>query len=194
VKMILIDTTSVKQKELRERPEFKLEVDKATKFFNSPKFDHRARTAVALHEGTHLFFTREAAAPFGGFEPRVYGPAVEYSKTRDEFYPSVGAVQSLPKSIRLKADPIAVAKTFLAPNFVMKLLKFDYSFVSEDGDIENFELWCAERFPNDSFEFRVSLWIQTEDSINRDLGNKDVEMNIWRAAYEYEHRVFGPVN
>ena len=192
--MIEINTSSVQGELLRSDPRFKEEVEKASKFFNSPKFDHRARTAVALHEGTHLFFTREAAAPFGGFEPRVYGPAVEYSKTRDEFYPSVGAVQSLPKSIRLKADPIAVAKTFLAPNFVMKLLKFDYSFVSEDGDIENFELWCAERFPEWRFEDRVRLWIQTEDSINRDLEDKDVEMNIWRAAWEFEQRVFGFVN
>src|SRR5215813_2965059 len=183
--MIEINTSSV-QGELRERPEFELEVDKATKFFNSAKFDEKARTAVALHEGVHLYYTRQAAAPFGGFEPRVFGPAVEYSRTRDEFYPSVGAVQCLPKHIRLTAPVVAVAKTFLGPHFVMKnLLRFDHS-VEPDSDIENFELWCKERFPNDSFEFRVSLWIQTEDSINRDLGNKDVEMNIWRAAYEYE--------
>jgi len=195
--MIEINTSSVQGELLRDRADFKTEVEKATNFFNSAKFDEKARASVVFHEGCHLFYTREAAVPFGGFEPRIYGPAVEYSKARDEFYPSVGAVQCLPKEIRMKADPIAVAKSFLGPLFVMKKLHIsdsEHLLVSPDNDVENFELWCKERFPNDSLEFRVSLWIQVEDSIDNDLKNQVFVKKIWDAAKEFEQRVFGPVN
>jgi hypothetical protein len=95
----------------------------------------------------------------------------------------------------MAAHPVAVAKTFLGPHFAMKqLLNFDYSFVTPDGDVENFDDWCAERFPNEMFLFRAGLWVLVEDSVDEDLLKPVFPKKLWDCAYEFEARVFGKSN
>jgi hypothetical protein len=84
-----------------------------------------------------------------GYEPKLFGPELKYDRKAGEFGHVVGAVQGLPDRINMTADPIIVAKIFLAPAFAQgNLLEFKsngHFEVGDEYDIENFNNWCARR-------------------------------------------------
>lgn len=183
--IIQIDTEDVDGR-LRERPEFMLAVKKASDFFNSTRFDRRMQTAACLHEGSHLHYTRAC-----GFEPNLFGPAVEYDRQSNRFYPTFGSVEMLPYTISMTADVFAVAKTLIAPTFVeARFLAGDIE-IGDWKDLKNFRKWSVCRFDlmGDTYP---ELEADIREAVYKDCRKPAFRRKLWDAAWEFESRVFGP--
>ena len=185
--MIHIDVTRIPQ-EMRNE-EFQFHYQKAVEFFNSSEFDRKARTLISLHEGTHLLYAREL-----GFEPKLYGPGIRYARQTKVFHGIVGAVQALPDTISMTADPIMLAKQLLGPECAQeKLLGFKTTGVlgiSSQGDIEDYEKWFVRRMIAKG-DLYLELDINARDAAYKDLGSPAFRRKLWDAAHEFEERVFG---
>jgi len=186
--MIQISTTLVPL-ELQENPAFKSCVENHERCFNSSKFDTKLRTIICLHEATHLVYAREL-----GFEPRLYGPSVDYDFDTEKFRRLDSSVQGLPYEIRMNADLVVVAKQFLAPVYVEeKLLSHRTQaeiWADALGDVKNYNNWLVQRLqikgdvhPFSSFDLR--------EATNRDLRSPAFRRRLWGAAREFSIKVFG---
>lgn len=192
--MIHIDTSSV-QGELREHPDFELNVEYAWELFNSALFTPKAKAIICLHEATHLVYCREL-----GFEPELFGPAVIYDEDSERFRIVDSSVEQLPREIRMFADDVLlVAKHYLGPVFTEQRLINSHRtekriWADAKGDLRNFNNWAGERqrlfgdvMGHVSFE-------AIRDSVYKDCRKPAFRKKLWDAAREFEARVFGKPN
>jgi hypothetical protein len=184
--MIQIDTTTVPT-ELRDEV-FEQRLQKQSDFFNSDKFDQRTRAKVCLHEGTHLYYTREC-----GFEPRLFGPALEYNPRTKQLRETVGEVQFMPQSISMSFDPVLVAKSILAPRFVLEELTAPYRGyieVLDEADEDLYRRWFAMRSEIKG-DVSTRLAVHARDAVYKDCRSPAIRRKLWASAREFEQRVFG---
>ena len=93
----------------------------------------------------------------------------------------------------MTADPIRVAKTFLAPRFVLEKLTFPfvgYIEVSDEGDEASFKTWFDRRFELKG-DVYPELAAETREAVYKDCRSPAFRQKLWAAAREYERRVFG---
>lgn len=190
--MIQIDTSSVTG-ELRNHPDFIWIVQSSSDFFNSARFDKKERAIICLHEGTHLFYCRKL-----GFEPRLYGPSVIFDEVSVKFRRLDSAVQGLPHEIKMSAEPLLVAKQFMAPFYTeQKLISgrtIEQMWKDCLGDLRNFNDWATQRQRLLGDVKGIVSMDEVRDSVFKDLRSPAFCRKIWDTAHEFEARVFGKPN
>jgi hypothetical protein len=187
-KMIQIDVSDVPA-EIRDGPEFIREYEAHFEKFNSSRFDKKERAIICLHEATHVVYCREL-----GFEPKFYGPAIWYDEILVKFRRVDACVEGLPYEIKMKAEPLLVAKQFMGPYYVEP--KLIVSSRTENqiwhdafGDLCNYCDWKARR--RKLGEVKLSF-DAIRDSVYRDLRSPRFRKKLWDTAKEFEAQVFGP--
>lgn len=160
------------------------------RYYNSEKFDRKQRTIASLHEGTHLFYTRAC-----GFEPNVFGPGVGWDSNAKDFFLFDCSMQALPNEIRMTADPMLVAKCFLAPMYVEEKLlghrtKEEIEYSSR-FDLAQYNKWYDQRqkTKNDVSDLTAD---KVRESVFEELRSPEFQRKLWDTAHEFEARVFGP--
>jgi hypothetical protein len=187
--MIQIRTTHVPA-ELRDHPDFKRVAQYHEHWFNSHKFDRKQRTIISLHEGTHLVYAREI-----GFDPEPHGPSVDYDFDTETFRRLDSSVEGLPYEIKMSADPILVAKFYMAPVYVEeKLLSHrTREEIWEDarGDLKNYNNWFVQRHNLKGDVYPALVPFDLREAVYKDCRSPAFRKKLWDAAREFETRVFG---
>jgi hypothetical protein len=187
-KMIQINTTHVPM-ELRDHADYERISKDHEHWFNSPKFDIKQLTIICLHEATHLVYDREL-----GFEPKLYGPSVDYDSDAETFRRLDSAVQGLPYEIKMNADPLLVAKHYLGPAYVEeKLLNHrtrEEIWEDAGGDLKNYNNWFAQRYQLKGDVHPLSS-VDLRDAVYKDCRSPAFRRELWDVAREFERRVFG---
>ena len=103
--------------EFQNHPDANWNVQDLSEFLNSERFGRKERTAILLHEGTHMVYARECLRECGceWFELDLYGPSVKYDAFTENFRQCQASVEGLPFTIEMNADPLMVAKHFIGP-------------------------------------------------------------------------------
>jgi hypothetical protein len=179
--------TRVRSK-FQDHPDVKLQVQELSEKFNSEWFDRKRRSILCLHEGTHLYFTRLC-----GFELELYGPSVSYDPDSEQFVSYDASVERLPDEIEMSADPVLVAKHFLAPAYVEEKLldhrSWQQIWKMARDDLRNYNRWFCKRY-RDKGDIGPNF-PNIRELVHKDCRNPGFRRKVWDAAREFEERVFG---
>jgi len=188
--MINISTRNVPDT-LLGHPDLKRQVDRHFSRFNSPWFDRAQRSIICLHEATHVVYARML-----GFNPRLYGPSVDFDPDSEKFRRLDASVESLPYEIGMDADPVLIAKYHMGPAYVeAKLLShrtWEEIWADAQGDLAICNKWAVERerVRGDYLLSVAKTKTFLRDEVYRDCRSPAFRRKLWEAAREFEARVF----
>jgi hypothetical protein len=176
--------------DLQNHPEVASLAEELSARFNSDWFDRKERTITCLHEGSHLVYKRMC-----GFEPRLFGPSIRYDEDTEILRQSDSAVESLPEEVLMTAEPMLIAKQYLAPMYVEEKLLAHRTFAeiweTAQIDLKNFTAWSVRR---NRVKGDLPATLDVRQSVNKDLRSPALRRKLWDAAWEFEARAFGKPN